>query len=126
MLTNVVKATRARYAALQHKPGPDRVAIDYEVSGHTAGTVWVKAATEPRRKSELTKLNNRLRSMFPEAAMIHCAYRTERFKVEVLADSSGVWAGNALTFGTRPEAEAYARDLFSRWTAVREWRVVSA
>jgi hypothetical protein len=24
------------------------------------------------------------------------------------------------------EAEAYARDLYSRWTAVREWQVVDA
>ena len=46
------------------------------------------------------------------------------YKVEVLADSSGKWAGNALTFDTRETAEEYARDLFFRWTQVREWRVV--
>jgi hypothetical protein len=46
------------------------------------------------------------------------------FKVEVIADSSGVWASNALTFATRDEANEYAIDLASRWTLVREWRVV--
>jgi hypothetical protein len=47
------------------------------------------------------------------------------FKVEVIADNSGKWCGNGLTFETREAAEKYARDLFSRWTAVREWRVVT-
>lgn len=46
------------------------------------------------------------------------------YKVEVLADNSGVWAGNSLTFETIELAETYARDLFMRWTAVRQWRVV--
>ena len=48
------------------------------------------------------------------------------YKAEVIADNSGQWCGNALRFATREEAEAYARDLFSRWTAVREWRVVES
>ena len=46
------------------------------------------------------------------------------FKVEVIADSSGNWVGNGLTFGDRKSAEAYAIDLHSRWTAVTQWRVV--
>ncbi len=46
------------------------------------------------------------------------------YKVEVQADNSRTWASNALAFKTREEAEAYARDLHARWTAVREWRVV--
>jgi hypothetical protein len=46
------------------------------------------------------------------------------FKVEVIADSSGVWAGNALRFRTELEAERYAVDLMGRWLLVREWRVV--
>lgn len=46
------------------------------------------------------------------------------FKVEVIADDSGQWVGNQLTFPTKEKAEEYARDLYSRWTAVREWRVV--
>ncbi len=48
----------------------------------------------------------------------------EIYKVEVQADSTGTWCGNALTFDTVDKAKDYARDLYSRWTAVREWRVV--
>ena len=47
-----------------------------------------------------------------------------RFIVKVLADSSGVFVGNGLKFDTKENAEAYARDLFGRWTAVREWKVL--
>lgn len=48
----------------------------------------------------------------------------EPFAVEVIADSSEEWVGNGLKFATQAEAEAYAKDLWSRWTAVRSWRVV--
>lgn len=96
MIGGILKATRAHYAALQHKPGPDRIALDYEVTGAmpdigtangrlTAGTIWVKVLeTTPggatgyvygRRQAELTKLQNRLRAMYPEASHIVCAYR---------------------------------------------------
>ncbi|HEY1437398.1 MAG TPA: hypothetical protein VGG82_07835 [Casimicrobiaceae bacterium] len=46
------------------------------------------------------------------------------YKVEVIADDSGKWCGNALRFAEHDEAEAYARDLAGRWTLVRDWRVV--
>lgn len=46
------------------------------------------------------------------------------FMVEVIADDSGKFVGNGLTFPTVEASEAYARDLWSRWTLVREWRVV--
>jgi hypothetical protein len=46
------------------------------------------------------------------------------FKPEVVADASGKWAGNALRFATREEAEANVRDLMMRWFAVRETRIV--
>jgi hypothetical protein len=46
------------------------------------------------------------------------------YRVEVIADESGQWAGNSLHFGSVEAAEAWARDLWSRWTLVREWRVV--
>lgn len=45
------------------------------------------------------------------------------WKCEVIADSSGTWAGNGLRFPTRIEAESYATDLGFRWTAVRHVRV---
>jgi hypothetical protein len=47
-----------------------------------------------------------------------------RYRVEVLADNSGKWCGNGLTFATTEEARAYAFNLAMRWTAVRDWRVV--
>lgn len=45
---------------------------------------------------------------------------------EVIADSSGKWCGNGLRFATRAEAEANAMNLASRWTLVRDWRVVES
>jgi len=47
-----------------------------------------------------------------------------RYKVEVIADASGEWVGNQMTFDTEAKAEAYAIDLAQRWTLVRDWRVV--
>jgi hypothetical protein len=46
------------------------------------------------------------------------------YKAEVIADGSGKWVGNMLRFATADEAEAYAKDLAWRWTAVRDTRVV--
>lgn len=46
-----------------------------------------------------------------------------RYKVEVVADSSGSWCGNALRFDDVDEARTYAFDLACRWFAVRDWRV---
>jgi len=55
------------------------------------------------------------------------AYKTEgRYAVEVIADSSGKYCGNALRFDTVEEAESYAKDLWSRWTLVTKARVVDA
>lgn len=48
------------------------------------------------------------------------------FKPEVIADSSGKWAGNALRFATREEAEANVSNLAARWFLVRETRVVES
>jgi hypothetical protein len=48
------------------------------------------------------------------------------FKPEVMADSSGKFYDNGCSFPTREEAEGYVKDLFSRWTAVREFRVVES
>jgi hypothetical protein len=46
------------------------------------------------------------------------------WKPEVIADSSGKWAGNALRFATKEEAEANVANLKDRWIMVRETRVV--
>lgn len=48
------------------------------------------------------------------------------WKPEVIADSSGKWAGNALRFATKEEAEANVANLASRWMLVRETRVVES
>lgn len=47
-----------------------------------------------------------------------------RYRVEVRADSSGEWAGNALRFDAPEEAEAYGVDLAGRWMLVRAARWV--
>jgi len=48
------------------------------------------------------------------------------FKVEVIADSSGKWTGNAIRLPDSKQAIEYGNDLFSRWTAVSEMRVVES
>ena len=48
------------------------------------------------------------------------------FKAEVIADSSGKWAGNALRFATREEAEIYVADLKRRWVLVTDTRVIES
>jgi hypothetical protein len=45
---------------------------------------------------------------------------------EVIADSSGKWAGNALRFETEEEAKKNVQDLMYRWFAVTETRVVES
>ena len=48
------------------------------------------------------------------------------YVAEVIADDSGTWAGNSLRFATEDEAKLYVADLASRWTLVRETRVVQS
>lgn len=48
------------------------------------------------------------------------------WKSEVIADSSGTWAGNACRFATEHEAKAYVHGLSMRWTAVRQTRVIES
>lgn len=47
-----------------------------------------------------------------------------KYKVEVIADNSGKWCGNAIEYDTNADAERAAVDLMNRWLLVREWRVV--
>lgn len=46
------------------------------------------------------------------------------FKVEVIADSSGKWCGNAVRYPSEAAAKIGGADLANRWLLVREWRVV--
>jgi hypothetical protein len=48
------------------------------------------------------------------------------WKPEVRADSTGTWAGNAVRFETKEEAELYVADLMRRWTLVTETRVIES
>ena len=47
-----------------------------------------------------------------------------KFKIEVQADSSGKWAGNAMVYDTFEDARTAARDLAGRWMLVTAARVV--
>jgi len=51
-------------------------------------------------------------------------YKHPAYKAEVIADDSGKWVSNSLVFATEEEAMSYAKDLRSRWTMVRDIRVV--
>jgi hypothetical protein len=46
------------------------------------------------------------------------------YKVQVIADHSGEWVGNELTFPTEQAANDYGVNLYARWTAVRHVRVI--
>ena len=46
------------------------------------------------------------------------------YRVEVIADSSGKFCGNALRFDSIDDGIVYARDLARRWTLVTNYRVV--
>jgi hypothetical protein len=88
MYTDIVKATRTHYAALQHRPSGEREALHYTVKGSALpdpnypihGTIWVKTKSvmgsinTGKRKREMTKLNNRLSVMYPEAYRIEVWY----------------------------------------------------
>jgi hypothetical protein len=49
---------------------------------------------------------------------------TYRVEVQTAGDGDH-WSHNAIVYQSVTEAAAYARDLFMRWTAVREWRVTN-
>jgi hypothetical protein len=82
----------------------------------------------------MTKLMNRLQSMFPEAAHIEATYRepaetsfgsgTVTWAPQVFVD--GQWSSNALVFATKAEAIHYARDLFARWALCTDFRAVES
>ena len=43
------------------------------------------------------------------------------WKTAVKVHGEPQWNYNSLRFATKEEAEAYGKDLFSRWMLVREW-----
>ena len=60
----------------------------------------------------------------PQGAVDRVGITMNIYKVEVIADNSGEWTGNQLTFDSIGRAREYAEDLAWRWTLVRKWRVV--
>jgi hypothetical protein len=66
------------------------------------------------------QLHNTIASAIGEPAL-PCSWAAE-----VIADDSGKWTANALRFATDIEAKAYVANLYARWTAVRETRVVQS
>lgn len=54
------------------------------------------------------------------------AAKPTSWMAEVIADSSGKWAGNALRFATQDEAARYVTNLMTRWTSVVDTRVVES
>lgn len=48
------------------------------------------------------------------------------YRPEVIADSSGKWAGNAQRFATQVEAQRAVKALEGRWTLVTNTRVVQS
>ena len=46
------------------------------------------------------------------------------FKIEVITDSSGKWAGNAMTYTDFDTARTAAIDLANRWMLVQRARVI--
>lgn len=49
---------------------------------------------------------------------------TGAFRVDCAVRGETRWANNGLTFESEADAEAYANDLYSRWTMLETWRVV--
>jgi peroxiredoxin len=49
--------------------------------------------------------------------------RGVKLRIGVIADSSGKYVHNGLTFDTAAEAVAYGNDLSWRWTLVQSFRV---
>ena len=62
----------------------------------------------------------------PPESLVQEITCTRSHTVEVIGDDSNTWAGNGLRFGTKHEAESYAKDLARRWTSVRKWRTVES
>jgi len=76
-MQSVIKATRANYAALKHRPGPDRYRMDAYLrlaSGERLDwTFWVKLPEnrDRWRAAAMTRAMNRLFAMYPDRMYGH-------------------------------------------------------
>lgn len=65
---SILKATRANYAALQHKPDGARVALDVCLetkADSLCWRFWVRVPTPAARQREITRAVNRVKAMYP-------------------------------------------------------------
>lgn len=46
------------------------------------------------------------------------------YRVQVVADSSGEWVGNAMRYRSHDEADNAGKDLLCRWLLAQRYRVV--
>ena len=77
----------------------------------------------PREERERVRRLEKEKTMHKTLERIVARHTPTRSWVpEVLAE--GAWTGNGLRFANKEDAEAWVADLSTRWTAVRETRVI--
>ena len=123
-LTDKVLEPRKRWD-LYWSPEGKRIAAGVQAADHKAA---IRKAPAPYNKKlgEIYATEVKPGSVPEPATELKPEPFTAPFKVEVIADSSGKWCGNGLTFETEAEATTYGSDLCWRWTAVRKWRVIDS
>ena len=77
----------------------------------------MSARPDSARRTVKAVLPDRARQRPPPKAPV--APRSWKVGVKTAGDSD--WVYNALRFPTKEQADAYGRELWSRWTAVTEW-----
>ena len=102
----------------------------FEGTGYTpadAIAAWWRAVTCERSRALTTTLEGNhimTESIVGNADPLDCTDAPASWAVEVVADSTGKFCGNACRYDTEDAAKMAAQDLFARWMAVRAWRVV--
>jgi len=66
-------------------------------------------------------MENRFNALYPDNE----GYNEAKFKVEIhgMGDPAGHYSSNSLRYNTKEDAEAYAKDLSSRWFGMDSWKV---
>ncbi|MHC4698974.1 MAG: hypothetical protein ACYTFQ_00205 [Planctomycetota bacterium] len=88
-------------------------------------TVMEQYESADEAKREALKLAESLGNIGPFEIGEVEAVGAEGYIAEVIADNSGQWVGNGLTFATVAQAHGYVSDLSMRWFNVRETRVIA-
>jgi hypothetical protein len=77
---------------------------------------------KPRRASKRDAENAVTARRAGRESALQALGRVMSWKVEIIAYTGGQWSGNSVRFATRDEAEAYGRDLATRWLVLEDWR----